>query len=142
MNKSTSTLSDQPHQFLRAFAMTKYLFIFATVILLVYAQLILKFRANVISERMANDPSSIHYVIYMLIDPFVITALAACFLSLIAWLMAIRRTEIAQAYPFVSLTFVLLPIGASIFLKETLYPLQIVASIIIVAGVILHAFAR
>ena len=122
--------------------MTNYLFVFATVILLVYAQLILKFRANVITERMTNDPSSVQYVINMLFDPFVITALAACFLSLIAWLMAIRRAEIAQVYPFVSLTFVLLPIGASVFLKETLYPLQIVAGIIIVAGVILHAFAR
>jgi drug/metabolite transporter (DMT)-like permease len=122
--------------------MTKYLFILATVILLVYAQLILKFRANVITERMANDPSSIQYVINMLFDPFVISALAAGFLSLIAWLLAIRRTEIAQAYPFVSLTFVLLPIGASVFLKETLYPLQIVASFVIVAGIVLHAFAR
>jgi drug/metabolite transporter (DMT)-like permease len=122
--------------------MTKYLFIFATIILLVYVQLILKFRSNVIGERMANDPSSLHYVINMLIDPFVITAMAASFLSLIAWLMAIRRTEIAQAYPFVSLTFVLLPIGASIFLKEALSPLQILASFVIVAGVVLHAFAR
>jgi drug/metabolite transporter (DMT)-like permease len=122
--------------------MTKYLFILATVILLVYAQLILKFRANVISERMANSSDSFQYVINMLFDPFVVTALGACFLSLIAWLMAIRRTEISQAYPFVSLTFVLLPIGASIFLKETFYPLQIVAGIIIVAGIVLHAFAR
>jgi drug/metabolite transporter (DMT)-like permease len=122
--------------------MTKYLFIFATIILLVYVQLILKFRANVIGERMTNDPSSLHYVINMLIDPFVITAMAASFLSLIAWLMAIRRTEIADAYPFVSLTFVLLPIGAYIFLKEVLSPLQIISSIVIVAGISLHAFAR
>ena len=122
--------------------MTKYLFIFTTIILLVYVQLILKFRANVISERMANDSSSIHYIINMLFDPFVITAMAASFVSLIVWLMAIRRTEIAAAYPFVSLTFVLLPIGASIFLKETLSPLQILSSIVIVAGVSLHAFAR
>src|SRR5712691_484635 len=141
MNQSPSA-SRLNASIIRASAMTKYLFIFATIVLLVYVQLILKFRSNVISERMASDSSSIHYVINMLIDPFVITAMAASFLSLIAWLMAIRKTEIADAYPFVSLTFVLLPIGANIFLKETLSPLQIVASFVIVAGVVLHAFAR
>jgi drug/metabolite transporter (DMT)-like permease len=116
-------------------------FLCLSVVLTVIAHILVKFRSNVIAARAPLDSGYVAYLLDMLRDPFVILALFAGFGSLIAWFMTIRKMNLAYAYPFLALTFVLIPVCARLFLNEPLPPLQIAAGFIIMAGIALHAFS-
>jgi drug/metabolite transporter (DMT)-like permease len=120
--------------------MTQF-FLCLSVALTVLAHIVFKSRSSMIAARVSPDSDYIAYLLDMLRDPFVILALFAGFSSVIAWFITIRRANLAYAYPFLAVTFVLIPVCARLFLNEPLPPLQIVAGFIIMAGIALHAFA-
>ena len=122
--------------------MNNYVLIFITVSLTTYAQIVAKHRSMVISARLPEDAGRTAYLLGMLIDPIVISCLAAGVAATLAWFLAIQKVEIAYAYPFLALTFVLVPVASIVFLGEPFRPMQFVAAAIIVLGISLHALAR
>lgn len=117
-------------------------FLSASVMLTVFAHVLLKYRSTIATTNMNTGGSYFDYMLRMALDPLVVLAVFAGFASMMAWIMAIRKIDLAYAYPFMALSFVLIPVFARIFLNEPLPLLQIVAGFIIVAGVALHAFAQ
>src|ERR1700694_113513 len=97
-------------------AMNNYILIFTTVALTIYAQIVAKHRSMVISARLPEDAGRVAYLFEMLMDPIVITCLAAGVAATLAWFLAIQKVEIAYAYPFLALTFVLVPVASMFFL--------------------------
>jgi drug/metabolite transporter (DMT)-like permease len=122
--------------------MRSFLLLFAVLALTVYGQLVIKSRA--LAHTVGGDPAreKIGYLIAMFLDPAVLSGLAAAALAAIAWVMAIERLDIGYAYPFMALSFVLVPLGAKLLLAEPLPPIQILGMVLIVAGVTVSALAR
>jgi drug/metabolite transporter (DMT)-like permease len=121
--------------------MARNLSILVVLLLTVYAQLIVKARALALAPTDGGH-GRIGYLIKMFTDPGVISALAAVFVAGLFWFLTLRRTELGYAYPFMALSFVLVPIGSTVLFGERLPPLQIVGLVFIVLGVGISAWAR
>jgi drug/metabolite transporter (DMT)-like permease len=121
--------------------MARNLSILVVLLLTVYAQLIVKARVLAIASTDGNH-GRVGYLIKMLTDPGVISALAAVFAAGLFWLLTLRRMDLGYAYPFMALSFLLVPIGSTVLLGERLPPLQIVGLALIVVGVGISAWAR
>lgn len=79
-----------------------YLYILATVLCTVYSQVILKWRVSLLPEK------NLTMVLKLLFDPYVISGLAAAFIAALFWMMALTKLPLSWAYPFTSLSFVLI----------------------------------
>ncbi|WP_454021087.1 EamA family transporter [Azospirillum sp. Marseille-Q6669] len=120
--------------------MLKYLFLAGTLLFTVYGQLIIKARAGVLASDVSEGAGS--YLLRMFLDPLVITGFAGAGMAALCWLLAVRSLPIVYAYPFMALSFVLVPCGAALFLGEVINWPQMVGLALIVAGVALTAVFR
>ncbi len=72
-----------------------------------------------------------------LATPIFWAALAAYGLSVIVWVIGLSRVPVSQAYPLLSLGYVLTALGAWALLGETLSVQRITGIAVIIAGVVL-----
>jgi multidrug transporter EmrE-like cation transporter len=114
----------------------------AVLALTFYGQLIIKARALAYAAEFAAASNKLPYLSAMMSDIWVLSGLGAAFLAGLCWIMAIERLELGFAYPFMALSFVLVPIGSTFFFRESLPPLQLAGLALIVAGVSVSALAR
>lgn len=114
-----------------------YLYIFLTVLLTIYGQLILKWRLDFFGEFPKGSLKLIfNYFLNVLIDPYVISSFLAAFLASLTWIAALTKFEISFAYPFMSLSFVGVLIFSMLFLGETASANKIIGLILIIAGIL------
>ncbi len=117
------------------------LLVFAVLGLTVYGQLVIKARATIHTAQ-AGAQERLPYLAQMFTDLWVLSALAAAVAAAVFWMLAIQRLEIGYAYPFVALSFVLVPLGATAFFGEPLPAIQLLGIALIITGVTVSALAR
>lgn len=117
--------------------MLKYLTLAATLAFTVYGQLVIKARAEALGATQGGATTS--YLFRMFTDPWVWSGLIGAALAAASWMMALRYFPLAFAYPFMALSFALVPVGARVFLGEPLPLAQIGALALIAVGVTLSA---
>jgi multidrug transporter EmrE-like cation transporter len=117
--------------------MEKYLFIAGTIALTVYAQILVKWRALEHAPPIAGQ--KIAYLRAMYTDPWVLSAFASALAGSVLWSLAIERMPVTLAYPFMALTFALVPVVSVMLFRETLSLTQILGIMFIVVGVGLSA---
>ncbi len=117
--------------------MEKYSYIAATLVLTAYGQLVVKARSLSIAGK--GSSSRIDYLIAMFTDAGVISGLMAAVAASACWTLAIQRTSLGVAYPFMALTFFIVPLGSVLLFGERLSTLQIVGLVAIVIGVTVSA---
>lgn len=122
--------------------MLPHLLLVAALVLSVYSQLTMKSRALVHSSASNSISDHLHYLVLMATDWRVISAAGATFLAGICWLLAIQRLDLGYAFPFMALSFVLMPIAATVFMGEPLPAAQFVGLGLILIGVTLSALSR
>jgi drug/metabolite transporter (DMT)-like permease len=121
--------------------MEKFVYIGCTLSLTVYGQLIVKARSLIHSDVVSND-GKFAYLMTMFTDVGVLSGLAAAVIASVFWTLAIERVGVSFAYPFMALSFVLVPIAASLLFNETLTLLQLAGLSLIVAGVTVNVLAH
>ena len=121
--------------------MRSALLLFAVLSLTVYGQLVIKGRAITHTVQTAK-PRTLYYLATMFTDVWVLSALAAAVLAGACWMLVIERLEVGYAYPFMALSFVLVPVGAAALFGEPLPAMQLLGIALIVAGVTVSALAR
>lgn len=122
--------------------MRSTLLIFAVLALTVYGQLVIKARALAHATENTAMQSKFYYLLAMLMDFRVLSGFAAAFLAGLCWMLAIEKLELAYAYPFMALSFVLVPLGSTFFFGEVVPPMQWLGLGLIVAGVSVSTLAR
>jgi drug/metabolite transporter (DMT)-like permease len=75
----------------------------------------------------------------LLTSPVVWTGLLLFGLSAVVWLFALSRATLSFAYPFASLSYVLILIFGRFVLHEQITPLRLLGVALIVAGIVLVA---
>ena len=121
--------------------MEQYFYIGLTLALTVYGQLIVKSRALSLSPLLVEG-GKLRYLVAMLTDIAVLSALAAAFVAGLCWMLAMERTNLGFAYPFMALSFVLVPLLAMFFFREPISTLQVLGLALIVCGVAINAVGR
>ena len=119
--------------------LTDFLILFCGVLLNALAQLGLKAATKVTGPLLATDAGVMRRGLELLSVPSLWYALCAYGLSVIVWLVALSRVPVTQAYPLLSLGYVI-NIGLAWWLLGEVPNVQRVAGIgIIVLGVVVVA---
>lgn len=114
-----------------------HVFILVTIILGLYGQIVLKWQVNLAPPLPADWLGRMNYVFHMLLNPWVISSLVGAFLGMLSWMMALSRTELSYAYPFTSLSFVLILAASAVFFNEPVTPQKLIGMALIVLGIVI-----
>lgn len=118
--------------------MQRLLLLSGTLLLTVSGQLVIKSRALAIQQSSAS-PSGVAYLVAMFADRVVWLGLSGAALAAVCWIMTLRQLSVSAAYPFMALSFVIVPACALVFLGERVTTLQWLGCGVIVAGVAITA---
>ena len=114
--------------------MRGYIYILLTLLFTVYGQLILKWRLNSFDPFPSSFSGQLKYIGATLIDPYILSSFAAAFLASITWIAALTKFQLSYAYPFMSLSFVLVMIISYLLLNEPLTVNKVAGILLIAAG--------
>jgi multidrug transporter EmrE-like cation transporter len=93
-----------------------YLFVFITIFLTVYSQIVIKWQVVAAGVMPAELPDKLWFLARLLLNPWILSGLAAGLLAAVSWMAAMTRLELSHAYPFMSLAFVgVLVLSALVF---------------------------
>lgn len=115
--------------------MSAYFYVFLTIALTVYGQMVIKARAT----ELARLAQGREFLLSMFLDPWVLSGLCAALAASATWMLAVRTANLSAIYPIMALTFVIIPILAVVTFGEKLAPVQVVGIALIVVGVALSA---
>jgi multidrug transporter EmrE-like cation transporter len=120
--------------------MRSSLLLVAVLVLTAYGQLIIKARS--LAHAVDTSSDKLSYLMAMFADMGVLSGLAAAVLAAVAWILVIQRLDISFAYPFMALSFVLVPVGARLLFAEPLPTIRVLGILLIIIGVGINAFTR
>lgn len=121
--------------------MTNYLLILPIAFLVACSQLLIKLRsAHVGNIPAANLPERL---LNFASDPVILTAYGAALFASFAWLYVVARLPLTIAFPvYIGVTFLMVVVGSSIFLAETLSVQKLLAMVLILAGIALSLTSK
>lgn len=122
--------------------MMGYAFVLATIVLVVYGQLVLKWRIATYGALPEDWAARGVFLLRLLADPFVLSGLAAAFVAALAYMAALTQLELSRAYPLMSLSFVLVLVLSAWLLTEQLTVAKIAGVALIVLGAALIGYGR
>ncbi len=96
-----------------------------TIVVLSAGQILFKFAATGVSLGEPKSFVSVHVLI----------ALAVYGAATLMWLLVLARLPLSIAFPFYGITFLLVPVLASIFLGDTLRVQTLLGGLIILVGI-------
>jgi len=113
-----------------------YLFVFITVFLTVYSQIVIKWQVVAAGAFPAATPDRLWFLAKLLVNPWVVSALAAGLLAVVSWMAAMTKLELSHAYPFMSLAFVLVLVLSAMVFDEPVTAPKLIGLALITAGII------
>jgi multidrug transporter EmrE-like cation transporter len=113
-----------------------YVYIFTTVLVTVYAQIVMKWRVSRFGSLPATLLGKIEYFAHLLTDYWVISCFIAAFIAALSWMAALSKFEVTYAYPFTSLGFVLVLMLGAFFFGEALTITKVAGIVLIIAGIL------
>ena len=119
-----------------------YLYVLTTIVLTVYGQVVIKWRVGAYGALPEPPLEQVAFLLRMLLDPFVLSGLAAAFVAALAWMAALTQLELSRAYPMMSLSFVLVLVASAWLLGEQMSAATVAGVALIVLGTILIGHAR
>jgi drug/metabolite transporter (DMT)-like permease len=112
-----------------------YVYLGSSIVLMVYCQLVLKWQVMGAGAFPEASADKFWFLARLLLNPWIVSALAAAFLATLAWMAALTRLDLSHAYPVMSLSFVLVVLASAWLLHEPLTVLKIAGVALICLGV-------
>lgn len=116
--------------------MTGFVYVLGTVLFTVYGQLIVKWQVSKAGALPTAFSAKMLFLSKLLLNPWIISGMAAAFLAMLCWLSAMTKFELSYAYPFMSLAFVLVLILSAVLFHETVTVPKVLGVGLVVAGII------
>lgn len=116
-----------------------YSYIFATIALTVYGQIVLKWRIRDAGLLPDEILPKLKFLLFLLFDPYILSGFFAAFLAALTWMAALTKFELNHAYPFMSLNFVIVLILGVWLLGEPISVARVAGIALIVAGTLVAA---
>ncbi|MGI9594550.1 MAG: EamA family transporter [Acidimicrobiales bacterium] len=113
-----------------------YFYIAATVLLTTYGQLVIKREINRVGEVPTGGDLIPFLVTDVLFRPMVISGFVAALLASLAWMAALTKLDLSNAYPFMSLNFVLVGLLAVPLFGDTFGTPKIIGLTLISIGLV------
>lgn len=113
-----------------------YVYIFGTVFFTVYGQLVLKWQVDQAGTLPGAIWDKIVFLIQLLLNPWIISGFLSAFLAALCWMAAMTKFNISYAYPFMSLSFVLVFILSVILFGDPITVQKVAGLGLIIAGIV------
>jgi len=121
-----------------------YAYVFATIGLTVYGQLIIKWRVDEIGKaNLLNSSTNLPKWMFfrdLLLDPLVASGFLAAFLASLTWMIALSKFPLNHIYPMTSLSFVLVGVLSWHLFGEAMLPNKIAGLLLIVLGIVVASY--
>lgn len=107
-----------------------------TIFLMVYSQLVTKWRVQSLFDSGAEGQGEASRVMAYLSDPYIISAYVAALAASVAWMFVVERNAISIAFPlYIGLTVALVAVGGVVLYGEPVTLARILSIALILAGV-------
>ncbi len=116
-----------------------FFYILATVLLTVYGQLVFKWRMDMKGAFPSNAINKLQYIFWAYLDPWIISGFLAALMASIFWSITLTKFELSFAYPFTSLSFILVFIFSIFLFKEAFTLSRLMGVLLIIGGLIVLA---
>lgn len=107
-----------------------------TILLTVYGQIVLKWQIGGQTLPEATQ-EKIKFLFSQLLNPWVITAFVAAFGASLTWMAAMTKLKLSDAYPFMSLAFVIVMFLSWPIFGEAPTANKVCGTVIVICGLIL-----
>ena len=97
-----------------------HLLVLITVLLTVYAQIVVKWQVLEAGEFPLALQDRMLFLLTLLVNPWIVSVYVATLCAGLAWMAAMTKLELSYAYPFMSLSFVLVLLLSAFFFNEPL----------------------
>lgn len=121
------------HSFLESIA--GFAFVLGSILFTVYGQLVVKWQVGKAGSLPETLPERIVFLLKLVMNPWVLSAMGAGFGALLCWLAAMTKFELSYAYPFMSLAFVLVLILSVFFFGEALTAPKVLGVLVVMVGI-------
>ena len=111
-----------------------YVYVLLTILLTVYGQLVIKWQVSKAGSLPADLPAKVGFLLRLLLNPWIASGLVAALLAALSWMAAMTRLELSFAYPFMSLSFVLVLVLSAVLLREPLTAYKLVGLGLVMLG--------
>jgi multidrug transporter EmrE-like cation transporter len=112
-----------------------FIYILFTILLTVYGQLVFKWRMDMKGAFPAGSMNKFQYIFWAYLDPWIISGFLAAFLASVFWAITLTKFELSFAYPFTSLSFVLVLFLSFFLFKESISINKLIGVFLILGGV-------
>lgn len=107
-----------------------------TILLVVYSQLITKWRVQLLGGAAPAEGGRWGRAVAYLSDPYVISAYVAALVGSIAWMFVVERYAISVAFPiYIGLTVMFVMVGGMLVFGEEVTAMRVLAIVFILVGV-------
>ena len=117
-------------------AIAGYVYVLGSVLCTVFGQIVVKWQVAKAGALPATISEKIPFLLKLVLNPWVMSAMAAGFLALVCWLAAMTKFELSYAYPFMSLAFVLVLILSAILFHEAVTLPKVLGVLLVISGLI------
>jgi multidrug transporter EmrE-like cation transporter len=114
-----------------------YVYVACTILLTVYGQLVIKWQVMGAGEFPDATTDKLWFLARLLVNPWVISGLAAALLAAISWMAAMTKLDLSHAYPFTSLGFVLVTLASALLFNEPVTGPKIAGITLICLGIVI-----
>lgn len=115
--------------------MSQITLILVSIFMGAIGQMLLKAGANKLVEFNLSISNIFQSIWSLIKNPYVVIGAVFFGLSSLLWIKVLTKSELSQAYPMVSLSYVIVTIGSTIFFNEALTLNKILGVSAIVLGV-------
>jgi multidrug transporter EmrE-like cation transporter len=115
---------------------TGFIYVLGSVLFTVYGQLVVKWQVAKAGALPGNLPAKISFLLHLVLNPWIMSAMAAGFCALLSWLAAMTKFELSYAYPFMSLAFVLVLILSAVLFHEAVTVPKVLGVVLVMVGII------
>ncbi len=116
--------------------MLEHLYILATILLTVYGQVVIKWQVGLAGAFPTEPSEKVKFILHLLLNPWVLSSFSCAFLAALSWMAAMTKFTLSYAYPFTSLTFVLVLLLSAFLFKDPITFPKVVGMGLVVAGII------
>lgn len=114
----------------------EWLYVAATIVLTVYGQIVIKWQVSLRGRLPAHVDGKITFLLGLLLDPWVLSAMLAAFVAALSWMAAISTLGLSRAYPFVGLSFALILLFSAVLFGEALTLAKVAGVTLVIAGIV------
>ncbi|MBM7601862.1 multidrug transporter EmrE-like cation transporter [Virgibacillus halotolerans] len=114
-----------------------YLFIFGTIFFTVFGQLVLKWQIDQYGSLPELWFDKLVFILQLLLNPWILSGFLSAFVASLFWMAAMTKFDISYAYPFMSLSFVLVFLLSVIMFGEPITMKNVIGISCVVLGIII-----